>query len=255
MKIKTTAIIMAAIIILAALYVFFGKNWLTEQHYIHRQRNTEYIRNELMERLLDIQSQSQEVLNEILQQNYQLQLFPHQSIELNREWTLSFEEEISYEPMFDHKYLYIIAGDMIRVLHKRNHEEQWSHRLSARIINMTLLDANRLTVVTENHNVICFNRDNGMVMWEQTTDRVSDKTESRCDVYQISLNEFRRLDRSVILLPGRNSIDLLDNLSGERIARYESESEIRYISSFNMLERSIYIVEDDQLSMLRFDVR
>lgn len=246
---------MAVIIILAALYVFFGENWLTEQHYIHRQRNTEFIRNELMERLLDIQSQSQEVLNELLQQNYHLQLFPHQTIELNQEWSISFDEEISFEPIFDHKYLYIITGDMLRVLHKRHLEEQWSKRLSARIINLTLLDANRLTVVTENHDMICFNRDNGMLIWEQATDRVADKPKSKLDVYQISLNEFRRLDRSVILLPSKHSIDLLDNLSGERIARYESDSEIRYISSFNMLERSIYIVEDDRLSMLRFDVR
>ncbi|MDA3814450.1 MAG: hypothetical protein PF570_09405, partial [Candidatus Cloacimonetes bacterium] len=54
-KKRIIAVIMAIIIILTVAYVFYGKNWLAEQQYIQKQRNSEFLKNELMQKMLDIE--------------------------------------------------------------------------------------------------------------------------------------------------------------------------------------------------------
>ncbi|MCK4654879.1 MAG: hypothetical protein KAU01_10590, partial [Candidatus Cloacimonetes bacterium] len=73
---RVIAVIMAVIILLSVLYVFFGKNWLAEQQYLQKQKSTEFMKNELIDKFLEIQEQSQEILNEILNLSYEIEFFP-----------------------------------------------------------------------------------------------------------------------------------------------------------------------------------
>jgi len=65
---------------------FLGKTGLQSNSTFRNRKNTEFMKNELMEKFLIIQEQSQEILNEILNQSYEIEFFPHQEISLEIDW-------------------------------------------------------------------------------------------------------------------------------------------------------------------------
>jgi len=167
MRVRIIAIIFGFIIILAVAYVFLGKNWFAEQQYIQKQKNTEFMKNELMEKFLTIQEQSQEILNEILNQSYEIEFFPHQEISLEIDWKRKLNFKLTKRPFFDYKQLYLISNNELRVLNKKKERIRWVKTFEGEISNFELLDANRLLVLTKKEKAFCLSRDKGNILWEK----------------------------------------------------------------------------------------
>ncbi len=255
MRVRIIAIIFGLIIILSAIYVFWGKNWFAEQQYIQKQKNTEFLKNELMEKFLLIQEQSQEILNEILNQSYELEFFPHQEISLEKIWSHKLNFKLTKRPFFDYKQIYLISNNTLKVLNKKKERIKWNRTFKGDISDFELLDANRLLVLTKKEKAFCLNRDNGKILWEKEYAFIRDNNPETSTVFQISLDKYKRLDSSVILMFADNEIVLLDNINGKTLARFASEHEIRFISEFDILEKCIYIAEGKSISKITINVK
>ncbi len=255
MRVRIIAIIFGFIIILAAVYVFFGKNWFAEQQYIQKQKNTEFIKNELMEKFLTIQEQSQEILNEILNQSYELEFFPHQEISLEIDWKRKLNFKLTKRPFFDYKQIYLISNNELRVLNKKKERIKWVKTFEEEISNFELLDANRLLVLTKKRKAFCLNRDNGNILWEKECDFSPDDSTEKRTVFQISLDKYKRLDSSVILMFADKEIVLLNNINGKILSMFVSENKIHFISEFDLLEKCIYIAEEKSISKIVINVK
>jgi len=252
-KKRIIAFIMALIIIMTVAYVFYGKNWLAEQQYIQRQKNSEFLKNELMQKMLDIEKQSQEVFNEILNLSYDIELFQKQKIKLKKTDERIFEVNLEQKPYFDYKNLYLISSNRIFVLSKDLKKIKWDKHFEEELINIELLDANRILVLTKQKNAICLNRDSGKEIWMKqlkTLPKIKDNS-----IFQISLNKFKQLDRSIIVMYSDNEIELIENITGTSMVIYHSENEIEYLSDFDILEKCIYFIEKNKISKLIFDVK
>ena len=252
-KKRIIAFLMALIILATVVYVFFGKNWLAEQQYIQKQRNSEFLKNELMQKMLDIEEQSQEVLNEILNLTYDLEIFQKQKIKLKKTGERIFETNIIQKPDFDFKNLYLISSNVLYVLSKDLDKIKWKKQFKEDLIDIELLDANRILVLTEQKEAICLNRDNGKEIWVKelkTLPMVRDNS-----ILQISLNKFKQLDRSIILMFSENEIELIENITGTSLVTYNSENNIDHLSDFDILEKCIYFIEGNKISKLVFDVK
>lgn len=252
-KKRIIAVIMAVIIIMTVIYVFYGKNWLAEQQYIQRQRNSEFMKNELMQKMLDIEKQSQEVLNEILNLSYDIELFQKQKIKLEKTGERLFETNLIQKPDFDYKNLYLISSNKLFVLSKDLERIKWEKQFGEGLVDIKLLDANRILVLTMQKEAICLNRDNGKEIWVKelkTLPMVRDNS-----ILQISLNKFKQLDRSIILMFSKNEIELIDNITGTSLTVYESENRIDYLSDFDIMEKCIYFIEGNKISKLVFNVK
>ena len=252
-KKRIIAFLMALIILATVVYVFFGKNWLAEQQYIQKQRNSEFLKNELMQKMLDIEEQSQEVLNEILNLTYDLEIFQKQKIKLEKTGERIFETNIIQKPYFDYKNLYLISSNVLYVLSKDLDKIKWKKQFKEDLIDIELLDANRILVLTEQKEAICLNRDNGKEIWIKelkTLPIVKDNS-----IFQISLNKFKQLDRSIILMFSENEIELIENITGTSLVTYNSENNIDHLSDFDILEKCIYFIEGNKISKLVFDVK
>ncbi|MDP8202381.1 MAG: hypothetical protein P9M11_09635 [Candidatus Tenebribacter burtonii] len=252
-KKRIIAFIMALIIIMTVAYVFYGKNWLAEQQYIQRQKNSEFLKNELMQKMLDIEKQSQEVFNEILNLSYDIELFQKQKIKLKKTDERIFEVNLEQKPYFDYKNLYLISSNQIFVLNKDLKKIKWDKHFEEELINIELLDANRILVLTKQKNAICLNRDSGKEIWIKqlkTLPKIKDNS-----IFQISLNKFKQLDRSIIVMYSDNEIELIENITGTSMVIYHSENKIEYLSDFDILEKCIYFIEKNKISKLIFDVK
>ena len=244
---------MALIILMTVVYVFYGKNWLAEQQYIQRQKNSEFLKNELMQKMLDIEKQSQEVLNEILNLSYDIDLFQKQQIELEKTDERIFQVNLEQKPYFDYKSIYLISSDQLFVLTKDLERIKWEKQFEEGLIDIELLDANRILVLTKQKKAICLNRDTGKKLWEKqlkTLPIVKDNL-----IFQISLNRFKQLDRSIILMFSENEIELIENINGTSLVVYNAENKIDHLSDFDILEKCIYFIEGNKISKLIFNVK
>lgn len=252
-KKRIIAFIMALIILMTVAYVFYGKNWLAEQQYIQKQRNSEFLKNELMQKMLDIEKQSQEVLTEILNLTYDIELFQKQQIELEKTDERFFEIKLVQKPFFDYKSMYLINVHQLFVISKDLEKIKWNKLFDEELIDIKLLDANRILVITKQNMAICLNRDTGKEIWTKQLEAYPNSEES--SIFQISLNKYKQLDSSIILMFSDNKIELIDSITGNTLIVYNSENRIDYLSDFDILEKCIYFVESNKISKLIFKVK
>ncbi len=252
-KKRIIAFIMALIIFSTVAYVFYGKNWLAEQQYIQQQRNSEFMKNELMQKMLDIEKQSQKVFNEILNLSYDIELFQKQKIKLKKTDERIFEVNLEQKPYFDFKNLYLISSNQLFVLSKDLKKIKWDKHFGEELIDIDLLDANRILILTKQKKAICLNRDTGKEIWVKqlkTLPIVKDNS-----IFQISLNKFKQLDKSIIVVFSENEIELIENITGTSLGVYNSKNKIDHLSDFDILEKCIYFIEGNKISKLIFDVK
>ncbi len=252
-KKRIIAFIMVLIILTTILYVFLGKNWLAEQQYLQKQRNSEFLKNDLMQKMLDIEEQSQEVLNEFLNLSYNLEIFQKQEINLEKDAEKQFEVDLVQKPYFDYKNIYLITSNQLHVISKNLDQIKWQKEFSEELIDLELLDANRILVLTKNRNALCLTRDNGEMIWEKQLESLPIRGDN--SIFQISLNKYKQLDRSIILMFTEDKIELIDNINGNTLAKYKTESNINFLSDFDILEKCIYIIEANKISKLNFNVK
>jgi len=248
------AVMMSIIIILSVVYVFYGKNWFADQQHLLKQKNREFRQNELMDTLLKLQEQGQETLNEIFQQNLELEIFPHQKITMRKNWTQNIPFFPTLKPFFDYKMIYLVSDNKIITLKKKTQKKCWEIILMNKIVNLELLDANRLLLILENREILCLNRDSGETIWTKKCDIEINRPEEPKTAFQISLDKFKRLDSSLILLHSKDSVTLLNTIKGDSIFTYRSDTKIDLISDFDLLEKCIYIIENKRISKISIDV-
>ena len=244
MKNALIAVIMITLIILSALYVYYGNNWLAEQQFLQKRKNSEFVRNEFMANLLEIEQQSQELLDEISQLSYKIEIFPHKAIKLKDDVKIEFDSSISLKPIFDHHNIYVVLDNKLIAYNKKSYRERWNKEFPADIIDLVLLDVNRLLVIVKSNEIICLGRETGSEKWRREGE-YSAPNATRKNAYQISLDKYKRLDNSVILSIEKKRLLVLNNISGEIICEYNSDTEINHVSDFDLLTKSIYIVNDN----------
>jgi len=246
------ALILFLITILSVIYVYWGNNWLVEMNFRQKERNDQFMRNDLMQKLLRLEKQSQNLMKEITQLHYKLDVFPEKVLVLTEAEELKLDDEITQKPVFDLKQLYLAQNNKLQVFDKESFQLIWQKQIESNITEIDLLDSNRLMLIQENSNVLCLDRDNGELLWQRKLDNLRSK-ESVGRAYQIKLNSYKKLDSRVVLLAGKNEIQLVDNITGTEIEIYKSEDEIDFISDYDHYFNCIYLVKNNKLQKLLID--
>lgn len=247
---RLIALFLAVIILLSAIYVLFGKNWFAEQQYVLKERNKEFANNELMEKFIEAQELLQETMNEIFTQNYDIEIFPNQKIEMEKKWSLKVGEDIISKPIFDYKQVYLIYSKRIEVYNKKNRERRWKKEFDIELNSIEILDANRLMVLLENEILLCLNRDSGDIIWQKKCIFKEHKEPSHNIAYQISLDKYKTLDTGVIIVKSKKELNLMNSINGDSLFTYRTEKDIEFLSDFDFLEKCVYIIENNELSKI-----
>ena len=245
---RLIAVILLLIIITSTLYVFYGKNWLAEQQYLLQTRNEEFIRNELLEKMVE----TQETLNQTLQEMYDFELFPNQELEYTEAMTYKFNHTITTKPFFDLRSIYYGSENTLHCVKKNNVELRWQKHFKSSIHQLILVDANRILVILSD-KMKCLNRETGLLLWEKQFK--FQEIVQKPSPYQISLNRFKQLDNSIIFIPQSHGFTLINNLSSEIILQYESDQEINFVSDFDQMEKALYIVQDNTLRQIKIGLK
>jgi hypothetical protein len=235
-RLRALTIFVALAIIISALYVNFGKNFFAEQQNILKHRISENQKS-FLEFAADIS------------------LYPHQKIELNQKWVKTFSNGIQHTPLADMKNIYICSKNEVLVYRKLTDKLRWNKKFDDKIIGLELLDANRILIITAQNELICLNRDFGSIVWESKTDQNLTGQNSNSCFFQISIDDYRQLTGSIVLVYSKDKLQVLDVVTGEQISSYNSPSNIKYVSEFDILEKCIYLVEGNKITKIVLEVK
>ncbi|MDA3814592.1 MAG: hypothetical protein PF570_10120, partial [Candidatus Cloacimonetes bacterium] len=182
-----------------------------------------------------------------------IDLFQKQKISLEKTAEREFDVDLIQKPYFDFKNIYLISSDQLFVLSKDLETIKWNKQFEEELINIELLDANRILVLTKQKKAICLNRDTGKEFWVKQLKTLPNVKEN--SIFQISLNKYKQLDSSIIIMSAENKIELIENITGSTLVIYNSDEKIDHLSGFDIIEKCMYFIEANKISKLVFDVQ
>ncbi|MCF7920772.1 MAG: PQQ-binding-like beta-propeller repeat protein [Candidatus Cloacimonetes bacterium] len=252
-RVNRTAIILLILIIMSAVYVYWGSNIIDDFLARFKFQSKEFTRNELKEQFIILQEQAQELLDQISQEDMRLALIPQQKIKIDKAWEIDLHLDITVSPLFDHYQIYLAGGSTVFAIDKDKHNIVWQKQFNSPVEVLRMVDANRVLVALENGIVMCLSRDDGKKHWEKEFD-LRKMEEFSMNLNQISLNQYRQLDESLFLIHegSRVSLGLIRN--GEIITDYDAGSDIDSVSSYDLLDKCLYLTQARKLIKLNIKV-
>ena len=179
-----------------------------------------------------------------------------QNIQLRKEWTAELTFDLTLQPFFDLRNVYLVSFDKIAVYDKNTMENIWLKQIDNVIESFTLIDGNNLLVVDTDGTAYAINRNTGEMSWSHDFDAIHYYFHSFvAKPLQISNTVDRRLLTSVIIFPTNNEIHILDNVTGEIQFTMEFDDQIFYISDYDPIEHAIYVAYGNNITKLILETR
>ena len=233
-KVKLLILLSISVVILSVLYVFVGNNVIEDEMIVQKQIIGEYIKD------LDLEG-----LQKVFKEQYGVRLLPIRKIELTKTNQFKLNYVPTQKPLFDIKMLFLVQDNKIEAIFKKDGEHKWERAFKTKISHTQLIDANRLLVVLESGEIIIVKRDSGEPSWSKSS--IGFENSHKPKPLQISFEKDRRLFSSTLLIPQNRSIVLYDILDGEVLAEYRSLEKIAFISEFDVVEKCLWLVEENNL--------
>ncbi len=244
-KIRVTAFLMIIAIIISVIYVIIGNNALEDRLNIKKEIIQEKVKT------IDFKK-----LQENLHLDYGLLFVPARSIKMKKIWSSELPFEVTYNPLFDFKNFYLISKKQVFVYDKGKQIKIWNHSFDQEIIHVNLIDLNRIIILTSANISYCFNRENGEILWEKVSLDTSFYSNNG-DLYpqQISLDKDKRLNNSILLFPSISGLILRNIANGDSLSGYSAKDKILYNSEYDIIEKSIYLIEGKNLVRVNFEIK
>jgi|SRR5690554_3091112 len=239
------AALMFLMLIFSIYYLFLGRDAVDDRLHVTREQFQLTLRN------IDILK-----LQEILPLDYGILLVPQRNIELTVDWESPLPFPVTLRPYFCMRNIYLISHDQLYAYDKRDKKNSWRTSLEEPITALEILDSNLMIALTGDNRSYCLKRDTGEIVWSMKDDAL-DQSYSPAPAYkpvQVSLEMDRRLNTSIILFPKMYGLTLINILNGDTLTHYSTDERINYVSEFDLLEKSIYMIKGNKLYKVRFDI-
>ena len=179
-----------------------------------------------------------------------------QNIQLRKEWTAELDFDLTHQPLFDLRNIYLISFDKIAVYDKNTMEVIWLKQMDNVIESFTLVNGNNVLVVDGDGKTYAFNRNTGDLSWSHEFEQTNIYYHSFvAKPMQISSSDDRRLLTSIIIFPTNNDIHIIDNQSGEIHFTLTLSDQIFYLSDYDLLNHAIYVAYGNNIAKLILETR
>ena len=241
----TPTIIICVALIASVYYVFFRQNEIEV-----RLEQSKIIFNE---RIRNIELEGFPLR---LQLDFNRLLLDFKNIQLRKEWTAELSFDLTLQPFFDLRNVYLISFDKIAVYDKNTMENIWRRQMDHNIESFSLINGNNALLIDSGGNVHALNRTTGKTAWTYSFDGMYISNNSfAARPFQISSSEDRRLLTSLVILPINNEIKVLDNLSGEVLFALKFDDHIFYLSEYDPINHAIYVAYGNRIAKIILETR
>ncbi|MCB5230404.1 MAG: PQQ-binding-like beta-propeller repeat protein [Candidatus Cloacimonas sp.] len=242
---RFSAVLLILMLIFSMYYFFRGNNIVEDKIVTTREQFNLTVSN------IDL-SKLQEGINIDLE----ALLTPARNIQLVLEWEKDLSFDGTSKPYYDMRQFYLASKKSLYSLNKRDREILWHLELEEQINSLKILDSNLLLASTNKNLLHCIKRDSGEIVWSAKTavELTSKDEEYFYSIINISLETDRRLNNSVLIVPKSDGLTVVNPLNGDTLANYQSTDKIKFVSEYDILDKSLYLVEGEKLLKIRLDV-
>jgi len=243
-KYKLSAIVIILLLLTSVYYVFWGNNDIEDQMNIQKQI--------IMERIKDFDL---EKLQEAIPLNSGLLFVPARNIELQIEWVIDLPFKLTLLPKFDVKHFYFTTDNKLYVYDKKKDTRMiWNYELPDMILKTEMLDNNQIMAICADKKAYVFKKDTGEIVWETKFARDFSTEREMSYPIQVNLEKDKRLVNGLLVVPRNQTIILINNLNGEELTSFTFDKEILYITDYDIIEKTLYVITEDKLRAVSYDI-
>ena len=239
-RLQISSIVLLAITLLAVLYVAFGNRFIDSG--LHKLRllfdsrrvsTLEELPNTLRLRNADILKIMERMVNS-----------PARRAECRIAWTKQLPHPVTAIPAFDLDYIYLASGKNLYTYNKRNQEPGWNLVLDEEILYL-MKTQNTLMLSLRNKKLIGI-KPGGTIAWATDT-RSAISEDDVLEAQEITSAQDPRIDGSLVILPERNRISVIDGSRGEVFSSIDLLQDLRYLSLYDSFDNCFYAVVGESL--------
>lgn len=241
-KRQITLIMLLLAIIISLYYAFFRENDIEVTVEKSRYIVNEKIRNIELEKIpIKLQLDVENILTDA------------QNVHFENIWNTQLPYDVTMKPYFDLKYIYLISYDKLIVYHKKNASVVWKRQFVKPIIYFSLIDGNQILIADSPNHLMSLKRNNGSVNWSKNFQSLTiPQISQNMTPYQISFDEDKRFLSSLLVIPDKNKIQIL-NQAGDSLNTFVYDRDISFISDYDSIENCFYVIFSDKMFKLKLE--
>jgi hypothetical protein len=218
---KGTAIVMIAVILIAGLYVVFGRKW---------GQGT--------------LSSGKEFLDEkkrvLIERSVLLTKIPAPKFERSWEWTAP--ATITTVPVFDFDNIYLVSNKTLFCVRKNNYQIRWNQTCSYPIVAIKLLRNEKILLVDESGFQYLIEKAKGKLLWKrEVLIQIPKMGQQTPELMPIDYIRDGRLEENYYVTVNKNIITVISGEKGEVVAQKDFEQKIDFISEYDYVEKCFYL--------------
>jgi len=246
-RLQVTSIILIFLAVLAAVYVMVGNRFLDQM--VHKMRLS--VKEEKPLRLEQIPTNLNINSENLKKYMDKLVNMPARNISFTVAWTTELPYQVSLSPSFTLSTIYLVSGNRLSAYDKKSRQLLWTKILEDEILSTTVHQG-LLMIYLANQQILGLNTD-GIVLWQQylPTERITGDRFVPCI---ISNSDDPRLDRSIMVIPSKRGISILDPAKGETLSSITLKQDLYALSVYDSFANCFYAVVDNAVLCVELNI-
>lgn len=234
-RLQVTSIILIFLALLATLYIMIGNRFIDQA--VHKMRLS--IKEEKPLRLEQIPPNLNINSENLKKYMDKLVNLPARNISFTIAWTTELPYRVSLSPSFTLGTIILVSDNRLSAYDKKSRQLLWT-KMMEDDIRSTTVHQGMVMVYLANQQIIGLNN-NGKILWQQylPTESITGDRFTPCI---ITYDDDPRLDRSIIVIPSKRGISILDPARGETLSSLTLKQDLDALSTYDSFANCFYAV-------------
>ncbi len=247
---RTSAIAFGIIILITILYYFFGDNIVEQIGFKTEETLTSH------NILFELKNLTDSINNPELEKQLAKYVYsPAKDVSLKLIWQGQFTHDITHSPLFDLNNIYLIIGNNIAAVSKRDKEVVWQKSLNSVIKHAESVE-NNLLIHGSNKDVMLLNS-KGEIIWQNSLgSQLSEPIQYGHSSVTITRKEDKRLNSGLMVSSQSDRINIFSLITGDIIHTISfNDTQVKYISDYDSINNCFYAVVGQNMVILKLQIK
>ncbi|MDD2230312.1 MAG: PQQ-binding-like beta-propeller repeat protein, partial [Candidatus Cloacimonetes bacterium] len=246
-RVQISSIVLISLTLLTAIYMVFGNRILDQLVYKSRLS----FQKEKITRLEQIPTTLKINTDDIRKYMDRIVSTPARNVSMEVAWNTELPYVIKLSPAFSLDKIYLVADSRMMAFDKKNRQLLWSKSFDVDIRSVLLSHGN-LLISLDNQQVYGL-KDDGSEIWQQNLPTESIVAD-RFVPCEIRSSSDPRLDKSIVVIPSRRGISIIDPNSGETLSSITLKQDLQALSAYDSYDNCFYAVVDGAILCIELKI-
>ncbi|GAB1467744.1 hypothetical protein MASR2M64_04270 [Candidatus Cloacimonadota bacterium] len=246
-RVQISSIVLLSLTLITAIYMMFGNRFLDQ--FVYKSRLS--FQKEKITRLEQIPTTLKISTDDIRKYMDRIVSTPARNVSMEVAWNTELPYDIKLSPAFSLDNIYLVADSRLLAFSKKNRQLLWSKDFN-HDIRSVLQSHGDLLVSLANQQVFGLKED-GSEAWKQSlpTESIVADRFMPCEIR--NTND-PRLDKSIVVIPSRRGINIIDPSNGETLSSITLRQDLQALSAYDSFDNCFYAVVDGAILCIELKI-